>query len=723
MTKRNKGLKKGFLEGDLLINNFYSEVNHCKPKKTVSRFMVFGLFLVVALVSGIGILSMLAAPGDPIDIGISVHVLPLPTATISATPNPIPDISSVSLLSWSSTDATTCIASGDWSGAQAISGSQSIGPFTTSKTYTITCSGSGGTSAPATVVVNVNTTTPTVSPSVPAITSFTATPNSVNPGVSSNLNWTSTNTTSCTASTSFGATDWTGSVPVNSTPGTFIVTPPSTPGAYTYLLDCNGATSSVVINVSALPTVSLNSDKTTVNGGDTATLTWTTSNITSCTASTIFGATDWNSSSTISIPSGNSYVVLPDTPGSYVYALTCNGVIGSVSIDVALPPSITDFSSDKLSATPSASAKLSWQSNNATSCSASTLFGATDWVGAIGLTGEEDIVLPDTEGNYQYKITCSNAFGSASKTVNIVVSSAVTPVTNPITPEEGPSYTTFGNPGDIEISIAVSDDEIPVDYSGKLSIAWQSKEADKCIASGVSGWSGDKAVSGSSPLQNPGQIGVYTYVLTCENNSGQKTIAYAKISVIESSKIEGLVDITERELTTLPSTAEGAGEAPIVTAPLSDVLEKTGIIQAFSVSSTKSPWQNAETAVVLLAIAGLIGMGLLDLYWSRKNRGLVFNSQNNMPITDAKIELRKTANDQILQTILTDHKGRFKFRLSDLKDGEYYVNVSKVEYSFPSKLFVSKNGADKNIYLGKTFKLIKKNGLRLKIPVDPAISK
>ena len=47
-------------------------------------------------------------------------------------------------LNWTSTNATSCQASGSWSGSRAISGSEQVGNFTGSRTYTIVCSGSGG---------------------------------------------------------------------------------------------------------------------------------------------------------------------------------------------------------------------------------------------------------------------------------------------------------------------------------------------------------------------------------------------------------------------------------------------------------------------------------------------------------------------------------------------------------------------------------------------------
>jgi uncharacterized repeat protein (TIGR01451 family) len=58
-------------------------------------------------------------------------------------------------LSWTSYNANYCSASGDWSGTKSLSGSQTTGTLTSSKTYTITCSGSGG-SISDSVTVNVS---------------------------------------------------------------------------------------------------------------------------------------------------------------------------------------------------------------------------------------------------------------------------------------------------------------------------------------------------------------------------------------------------------------------------------------------------------------------------------------------------------------------------------------------------------------------------------------
>jgi hypothetical protein len=77
---------------------------------------------------------------------------PAPTVSVSASPTSITSGQS-STLFWNSTNATSCTASGAWSGTKAVSGNQLLSPTSTS-TYTLTCTGTGGSgSASATVTV------------------------------------------------------------------------------------------------------------------------------------------------------------------------------------------------------------------------------------------------------------------------------------------------------------------------------------------------------------------------------------------------------------------------------------------------------------------------------------------------------------------------------------------------------------------------------------------
>ena len=85
---------------------------------------------------------------------------PVPTLTISANPASITSAGTASTLSWTSTNANSCTASGAWSGAKATSGSQSTGILTTTVTYTLTCTGAGGSASQSAMV----TVTPASSP-------------------------------------------------------------------------------------------------------------------------------------------------------------------------------------------------------------------------------------------------------------------------------------------------------------------------------------------------------------------------------------------------------------------------------------------------------------------------------------------------------------------------------------------------------------------------------
>ncbi len=146
---------------------------------------------------------------------------PPPTASVSVLPTSI-SAGATAMLSWSSTNATSCTAGGAWSGVQSTSGSQSVSPAATA-TYTLVCMGPGGTSAAASTTLNVTSAPP------PPTASLGVTPTNIKAGMSATLNWSSANATSCTAG---GA--WSGAQP---TSGTQSVTPSTTS---TYTLACTG---------------------------------------------------------------------------------------------------------------------------------------------------------------------------------------------------------------------------------------------------------------------------------------------------------------------------------------------------------------------------------------------------------------------------------------------------------------------------------------------------
>ncbi len=78
---------------------------------------------------------------------------PPPTVDLNADPTAVP-VNGTTQLMWTSSDATSCAASGGWSGDRGTQGSESSGPLAAQTTFTLTCSGVGG-SAEQSVTVTI----------------------------------------------------------------------------------------------------------------------------------------------------------------------------------------------------------------------------------------------------------------------------------------------------------------------------------------------------------------------------------------------------------------------------------------------------------------------------------------------------------------------------------------------------------------------------------------
>jgi hypothetical protein len=173
--------------------------------------------------------------------------------------------------------------------------------------------GGGGSSAPAA--------TPN-----PVIVSIGANPTALTVGQSTTLTWSSSNATACQASDA-----WNGAVALS---GTQLVAPPAA-GTFTYILTCDGVTSSesvVVANApTPMPTVSLSLVPASVPAGQPSTLTWSTTNARTCVASSVPSGA-WAGSQATS----GSITVAQAVAGTYTYTLSCTGAGGSASGSVTL---------------------------------------------------------------------------------------------------------------------------------------------------------------------------------------------------------------------------------------------------------------------------------------------------------------------------------------------------------------------------------------------------
>jgi hypothetical protein len=121
---------------------------------------------IITLVAFVGILGLAAVGcGGNEQAGVTIDPCngcwdypPPPVVTLTASPTSVAYGAS-STLTWSSRDATSCTASGAWSGTQATAGSASTGALNFDSTFTLTCTGPGG-STSASVTVTTGTIDP-----------------------------------------------------------------------------------------------------------------------------------------------------------------------------------------------------------------------------------------------------------------------------------------------------------------------------------------------------------------------------------------------------------------------------------------------------------------------------------------------------------------------------------------------------------------------------------
>lgn len=154
---------------------------------------------------------------------------------------------------------------------------------------------------------------------------------SVDEGESFRLGWATSNAASCTLQ---GAGVGSGAVP---TAGSKDVTVNDS-GEYDYSLVCESETGDVasdsvlvVVNEVVIPdhepTLDLTISKATITLGDSSTLTWSSADATSCTASG-----SWSGDQGLS----GSRAITPSSTGSFSYALLCSGPGGDVTKTVSL---------------------------------------------------------------------------------------------------------------------------------------------------------------------------------------------------------------------------------------------------------------------------------------------------------------------------------------------------------------------------------------------------
>ncbi|WP_236021880.1 OmpA family protein [Geomesophilobacter sediminis] len=252
-----------------------------------------------------------------------VKAVPPPRDSLTIAPGSITK-GQTATLTWNSENASNCSIKPDI-GAVAQQGSMTVTPAD-NVTYTLTCSGEGGTALSA---ASVTVLAP--APEAPADKLF-ASPASVAKGEPVTLTWSSKNASNCQIDPGVGPVEPQGSMTV-------------TPAASTtYTLTCSGeggsAKSAANVNVAApaAPTDTLTVSPESITKGDSATLSWSSTNATDCNIQPGIGK----------VPPQGSMAVLP--AGGTTYTLTCNGPGGSAtsSANVAVAAAAAKAAATKL---------------------------------------------------------------------------------------------------------------------------------------------------------------------------------------------------------------------------------------------------------------------------------------------------------------------------------------------------------------------------------------
>jgi len=255
-----------------------------------------------------------ANPGWRLALAIKPSQGSLPAPAIALTADPLTvSLQGSSTLDWTVSNAESCTASGGWSGSRPLASSEIVGPLASTTTYTLTCTGPGGAAEQSVTIATVS------GAPVPTL-SISASPSAVSSGESTMLAWQSTSATSCVASGG-----WSGA---RATSGTETVGPIQSATSFT--LTCTGAGGSIVgtahVSVATAPTLSFQVDKTTVSAGESATLTWSAANATSCGAGNAW--------------SGNKATSGSQTTGAITaastFTLTCSGAGGAITKQVSV---------------------------------------------------------------------------------------------------------------------------------------------------------------------------------------------------------------------------------------------------------------------------------------------------------------------------------------------------------------------------------------------------
>jgi hypothetical protein len=291
-----------------------------------------------------------------------------------------------------------------------------------------------------------------------------------------NFTWSSTNAGSCVAE------GWGGAKALN---GTELFTPTEA-GIIEFALRCSSSIAvrraEVIVVVHGPPEISIQVSPVEIPSGNSATVSWSVYDGTSCEASNA-----WSGSR----PTSGSQTVYPEA-GTHVYELTCTGPggesVASTTLTVLPGPEIV------ITATPQligigGTTTIEWTAQNVDD----GCYAYGSWGGDRATSGSAEFTLYDV-GTYPFSLVCYGNGGYSYETVYVDVEPIPT----------------------IEFTV----DPQPLREGDIATLTWSTTYATHCVATGE--WSGERAPGGSAPV-SPAPAGTHTYGLTCYGDGGESS--------------------------------------------------------------------------------------------------------------------------------------------------------------------------------------------------------
>lgn len=323
--------------------------------------------------------------------------------------------------------------------------------------------------------------------SAPTVT-IAANPTTINPGGTSVLTVSATNSTQVTITGSDGSKD----AMMSSAGGTWSVSPSATT---TYTASATGpggvASSSVTVNISAssLPAVTITADPASISPGGSSLL---SVNATNATQVTIAGSD--GSKYTMASNSGGTQSVTPAVTTTYTATATGPGGNASKSVTVtviALPPPTIAITANPASISQGSDSVLTVTANNSTQVTIAGSDGSSYTMQSS--SGGTQSVSPSATTTYKATATGPGGAASSSVTVRVI-------------PNPAP-----------EVTISASPSTIVAGHSSTLTV--QASYATQVIVTGSDGSSYTLPPAGGTQQVSPTSTTVYTAVATGNGGS------------------------------------------------------------------------------------------------------------------------------------------------------------------------------------------------------------